>query len=205
MSEFEAIWYLIMDPNEDAVREILQAKHEWMKERDEHERTLLQVALEERDFSRVEMLLTLGWDVNGTTDGSQSYLQIAVCSGEITFVRSLIEHGADPCFIPEWGAWPPLIDAVHLGAENIVKYLLDHGADVNQRSIIDGEYTALWEAAFFGKSSVVAILLDYGADPELREVVNETSPLDVAQENNHHEVVTLLSSQKDPKPNKERP
>ena len=105
--------------------------------------------------------------------GATPLLRAALC-GDLTVVRLLLAHGADP-LIPTFDNTTPLMVASGVGwAEGftfqysedetleLVKLLLDRGAEVNQANK-DG-ITALHGAAYKGANKVVQLLVDRGAD-----------------------------------------
>jgi ankyrin repeat protein len=53
--------------------------------------------------------------------------------------------------------------------------------------------TPLGTCAFSGATEVARVLLEHGADPSIAED-DRTTPLDVARENGHDDLVELLSS-----------
>jgi ankyrin repeat protein len=81
-------------------------------------------------------------------------------------VRFLIAHGAEPNVVGCDGT--ALHRAAGFGDEALVRLLVECGADVNARGVIDGEYTPLLHAIRMGHPIVIQILLENGADPELR-------------------------------------
>ncbi len=90
----------------------------------------------------------------------------------------LLQGGADP----NEALW---ISAV-LGKVSFVRQLLQHGANVNERS--PDNNTPLFYAAYFGHTDVINVLLSEKARLK-KEVI---SPLFVAAEQGHHEAVKLL-------------
>ena len=72
----------------------------------------------------------------------------------------------------------------------IVKYLIESGADVNGK----GNETALHASCRKGNVEVVEILLENQADPEIKSKEGKT-PKSVAMENNHQDIVQLLNNQ----------
>ena len=74
----------------------------------------------------------------------------------------------------------------------MVKLLLARGAKVNE--IEGGGNTAFFWAAFYGNSEILRTLLSYNADPELKSSGGK-SPLQIAQERNHREVVLLIGAE----------
>jgi ankyrin repeat protein len=106
-------------------------------------------------------------------DGATPLLRAALC-GDLTVVRLLLAHGADP-LIGAADNTTPLMAASGVGwAEGftfersadetleLVKLLLDSGAKVNEAN--EDGITALHGAAYKGANKVVQLLVDRGAD-----------------------------------------
>ena len=123
-------------------------------------------------------------------DGIGSCLVYAIYHSPLTFIRTLLEIGADPN-APTDDAFPPLIAALicnraERGAakrndvDDIIRLLLSFGADRNQRGIND--YTALHMAVAERDALAVHRLLEAGADPDLRTRIDDyETPLDIAR------------------------
>jgi len=105
--------------------------------------------------------------------GATPLLRAALC-GDLTVVRLLVDHGADPR-IGTFDSTTPLMVAAGVGwAEGftfqysedetveLVKFLLDKGAGINDANQ-DG-ITALHGAAYKGANKIVQLLVDRGAD-----------------------------------------
>jgi hypothetical protein len=113
----------------------------------------------------------------------------AIYHGPLARIRALLEAGADPNARVDDG-FPPLIAALSTAqdvpgamrrtdVDEMLRLLLRHGADPNQRGIND--YTALHMAVAVRHLLAVQMLLDAGADPDLRTRVDECeTPLEMA-------------------------
>ena len=131
-----------------------------------------------KDSTETRTVFTNQWlDENGAT----AFLR-ASQSGDVTLMRLLLAHGADPNINTALGV-TPLHVAAGIGwvegityewgeKENVeaVKLLLDLGAEVNAQA--DTGRTALHGAAHKGRSAVVQMLYDHGAKLNVRDYGN---------------------------------
>src|SRR5918995_1610986 len=118
-----------------------------------------------------------------------SCLVYAVYHSPVTFIRTLLEIGADPN-APVDDGFPPLIAALCCTREtpgakrrpdvdDVLRLLLSFGADPNGRGIND--YTPLHMAVAERNLLAIHILLEAGADPDVRTRIDERgTPLDMA-------------------------
>lgn len=86
------------------------------------------------------------------------------------------------------GSRAPLFLAASEGRLNAVRYLLDHGANLN--AIDSNGNTALTEATYYGHVSVIKELLDRGAN--INSLSSAGTPLDIALSKNNDAVADLL-------------
>lgn len=103
--------------------------------------------------------------------------------------RLLIEPKAANA--PDENGVTPLIAAAFKGDADMVRTLLEHGADPNLKDTKLG-VTALLPAALQGQAEIVSLLLDRGADVMVRESANGLTALYLASQNGHVGVVSLL-------------
>ena len=85
----------------------------------------------------------------------------------------------------------PLVRATEWGWKDVVKYLLEEGADVNKREKHNG-LTALHEAAIGGHYDIAKLLFVRGANINVRDIVFGFTPLHAASIGGHTNVVKLL-------------
>jgi uncharacterized protein len=123
-------------------------------------------------------------------DGIGWCLVYAIYHSPLTFIRQLLEAGADPN-APVDDGFPPLIatlicNRTEGGApkrndvDDVIRLLLSFGADPNQRGIND--YTALHMAVAERDALAVHRLLEAGADPDLRTRIDDyETPLEIAR------------------------
>jgi hypothetical protein len=131
----------------------------------------------------------------------------AIYHSPFTFIRTLLEIGADPNAAVDDG-FPSLIAALcctrdtpgattRTDVDDILRLLLAFGADPDQRGIND--YTPLHMAVAERNPNAVQILLDGGANPELRTRIDECeTPLDMAKAAGLTTIVTLFEQGRQP-------
>jgi hypothetical protein len=128
-------------------------------------------------------------------------LVYAIYHSPLSFIRMLLEIGADPN-APVDDGFPPIIAALSCTREapganrrtdvdEIIRLLLSFGADPNGRGIND--YTPLHMAVAERNALAVQILLDGGADPALRTRIDDCdTPLEMAEAAGLEEIAAIL-------------
>ena len=151
----------------------------------------LRAAVDEPDkFPNGPMPLTIG-----------KCLEYAIYHSPLSFIRTLLEIGADPNPADHIG-FPPLIAALscsrsHPGSPerpdvlDILKLLLSFGADPNQRGLND--YTPLHMAVSERKLRAIELLLEKGANPRLRTRIDDCeTPREMASKADLSQIAALL-------------
>jgi len=82
--------------------------------------------------------------------------------------------------------------AAKKGREDVVRLLLEMGADPNGRGR-PGEYTPLMSAVFRGDEEIAAILIEHGADPDLGGGLIGRSPRQMAEEKGNQRMLSILA------------
>jgi uncharacterized protein len=128
---------------------------------------------------------------DGVLQAGTTPLARAAKGGDVEVVRLLLAHGANPT-LPTVQGVTPMMMAAGTGysgrdsrgryqtedqALEIIKMLLDAGADVNQRANDGG--TVLHGAAGRGRNQVINLLVSRQADPTIKDARGRT-PVDVA-------------------------
>jgi uncharacterized protein len=113
-------------------------------------------------------------------DGATPFLRAAQ-SGDLILMKLLLEHGADPSIPTDFNVTPLMVASGIGWVEGVtyewspqetletVKFLLDHGADVDAQDSEDLR-TALMGAAHKGRNDVVELLVQHGANLALHDI-----------------------------------
>lgn len=124
----------------------------------------------------MRLLIDSGVDVNTPAESGYTYLHLALEleTNRAEIVEALLQAGADPNVSGICGR-NALHHAAKFGANDTLKTLISHGAEVNSRTTIDDETTPLMEAAKYGHSETVQFLLQHGADPSIADINGMTA------------------------------
>lgn len=131
-----------------------------------------------------------------------SVLGQAVYHSPLSFVRQLLELGADPNY-DDGDGFPSLLAALtskpnpgqgirgRTDVYELMELLLDYGADPDQHG--HNDYTPLHWAASEGDLTAIRLLLAHGADPSERTRIDDyETPLEVAERAGQGEAAALL-------------
>ncbi|KAG2467169.1 ASB3 protein, partial [Polypterus senegalus] len=158
--------------------------------------TALHLAASRGNVRSSEILLKAGAQVNETTNELETPLFLAVGSGNTDTVNLLIEHGANVDGSHSLCGWNSLHQAAFQGATDIMKTLLEKGA--NKEFQDDYGITPLFISAQYGKCECLTVLVAHGADVNC-QAKDKATPLFIASQEGHvHCVEVLLSSGADP-------
>ncbi|MEN3333883.1 MAG: ankyrin repeat-rich rane spanning protein [Blastocatellia bacterium] len=125
--------------------------------------TPLMLAIRDTDKKAFKSLLDHA-DVNASDDSGWTALMLAARVEEPSFVKALLERGAQVNVKSKNEMTPLLLAALYAKdaiAKEIAGMLIEHKADINVKGI-DGA-TALMNAALYGKLKLLKLLLEKGA------------------------------------------
>lgn len=135
----------------------------------------------------IRILLEYGADPNRINGNDDTPLDSAVWFSQVNTVKFLLEHGAD--VNTGYKRMSTLHSAVTQGKQEIIRILLDNGANVDALTKLD--QTPLRMATEEGNLGVIETLLEHGADVNTRDRGGIT-PLDIAVSNSNVEAVRFL-------------
>ena len=104
-------------------------------ELNENEESLLFYALHHKcSFDTIKLLIDSGIDIYKCDDHGVSLLDEAIVTGDLELVRYLVdEKGMDVNMTKRKSGFTPLMQAASYGYTDIVRYLLEKGADIHAR------------------------------------------------------------------------
>jgi uncharacterized protein len=112
----------------------------------------------EGDQKALGLFLAAGFDVNKPNTAGYTGLMVAAERGRLDFVKSLLDHKADPNVAGRDGS-----TALMLAAENnqpeILKLLISRGADPNRQD--NNGWTAVLKAAYQGNAKCIEVLASH--------------------------------------------
>ena len=147
-------------------------------------------AAQRKDAAAVRALVSKRANVNAPQADGTTGLHWAVHWNDGETARFLLNAGASPSATNRFGA-SPFSGAALSGNAELLKLMLDAGADAKALSTLDGE-TVLMSAARSGNVDAVRLLLDRGADVNARERYKGQTALMWAAAERHAPIVRLL-------------
>jgi ankyrin repeat protein len=144
-------------------------------------------------FDRVAewLIAACSQDVNVSCYNFKTPMHIASEYGQFKMVRVLLKHHAD-VYTGGIDTWTPLhyASSSRNPKPEITRLLLEHGADVNSKVVIDITPLCLLSGRT-GNLAVAEVLLEHDADPNILTRYGE-GPLSMALQGGHPDLVQLL-------------
>ena len=137
------------------------------------------------------ILLTFSMQLFALTDAEEIEFAGAVNEGKLPIVKKYIE-GKKVDINATYFAWSPFLMAAAKGQFQTVKYLADHGADINYTHPLT-KMNAFHHAAFDGRTDMVKYLASKGADIN-KKMKGGVSIIRIVKEKGDTKMVDLLLS-----------
>ena len=124
-----------------------------------------------------------------------SYLTKYSLNGDVEGVKRRLAKGDDANKIDRWG-WSPALWATYYNYYEVLKVLLEHGADPNIKTVkaygsIAKGSTPLIVASYYGWGGSVRLLLKHGADKTVANGAGETAA-SLAERFNFTDIMDML-------------
>ena len=149
-------------------------------------------AIETTDTEELEKRRQREFLMSAFNTDSGNALSICIARGDLDMITEVLDE--HPSLVDgSLSQGNPLHMAISLGRKEVVALLLAKGADVNATVEAADNITPLHRAARNGYPDIAKMLLGKGADVHAKTVPGKT-PLDMAQEAGHEEVVALLKA-----------
>jgi len=144
----------------------------------------------------VELLVDRGAEIEAQSERTKdTALSLACTKGRYEVVDYLIKKGANKEH-RNVSDYTPLSLAASGGYVNIIKLLLQNGAEINSRTGSKLGISPLMLAAMNGNTAAVKLLLDMGSDINAQIETNKNTALTLACFQGRQEVVSLLLERK---------
>ena len=191
--DFSERIYMGWEPDETEAVAKLMENGDAVNTLDENNRTPLVYAVRRESEADVKMLLEYGANINyGNKNIDCNYPIIeASIRNNTKMVKMLVENGADMNVRDFEEDLTPLHFACGDGNEELVKFFLDKGVDVNSNT--DDGPTALMTACINENTNIVQMLIDNGANINLKDSDGDTA-LTKAIEYENTDIVRLIKN-----------
>jgi len=151
------------------------------------------------DVELMKEAIESGADVNTQYNGVPVLLRAVRCQSKRPIVELLLAYKANPNIADNSGishhsGETPILAAVRHGNEDILKLLLDYGADPDIENQDQTSYTALISAMYYTSRGVVKLLLDAGSSLDIRNKWNLTA-LDIARIYKNTDFIELIKEE----------
>jgi len=164
--------------------------------RDSRKRTPLMVAAHLRRYDAARALIAAGANINAFDADRYDVITIAAVADDPEMLRIAIEGGANTTLVTSIYDGTALIAAAHLGHDEVVRMLIEHGAPLDHINNLD--WTALIEAIVLGDGgprhiATVKALVEAGADVDIADG-RGVRPLALARGRGYTEIIEILEA-----------
>ena len=153
--------------------------------------TVLHLAAMHKHYALLTQFITAGASLESRNEWEDSPLHIAVKQNDTVMVEKILEAGANANARDTNNATPLHLAIANKDSQEIIKMLLNYGADLASRNIL-GE-TPLHIAMNQTHQELIALLLDRGADPNARDRNGDTPIMLALAKNNSTAAQILLT------------
>ncbi|KAL3076185.1 hypothetical protein niasHT_038811 [Heterodera trifolii] len=160
---------------------------------DSYGKTALMVACSLQKWDIVRYLIGKGAKVDRTNAKGISPLHLECIDGHLEIVKLLVEGGKADIEKAEADSvieWSPLMVASLTEKWDIVRYLIEKGANIDQTNSYEG-FSIIHFFAIHGHFDLCKLMLDKGINVN-KQMHNRTTPLHLACKHGHLEIVKLL-------------
>lgn len=140
-------------------------------------------------FSAAWVVIITALMLVSCADDNAENLALVAKRGDLEAVVRLLESGVNVDTEDNKHHATALMWAAHEGYPDIVRLLIEHGAEIDKRKATNE--TALWFAAQKGHLEAVKVLVQHGADINIIGW-EDGSALDIARKNGHLEIADYL-------------
>ena len=144
-------------------------------------------------FAASAACLLLLCGLSASAGNPQSDLVQGAMFGNVKKVTAALQEGAEVDDLAPNNIMTALMWASYKGHTQIVKILLDEGADADRKNRLG--MTALMYAARKGRIQVIKMLLDHGADRSIEDNTQKAAA-DWAEKEGRHDLVKLIEEYK---------
>lgn len=130
-----ALHWAVHNGDLDLVRRLLKAGAD-VKAANEFGATALSEAAINGDAAIIKELIAAGVDVDAPNAEGQTALMVVARTGHVDAAKLLVSKGAKVNATEQWGGQSALMWASAQKQPEMVKFLLDHGADPNARGVV---------------------------------------------------------------------
>ncbi|XP_046337772.2 ankyrin repeat domain-containing protein 17-like [Haliotis rufescens] len=178
--------------NVEVVKFVLSLGMQSINSRGWQEMTPVMLAADKGHKEVVELLVSKGADVSLLDKGHDTLLHLACKGGNVEVVKFVLSLGMQSINSRGWQEMTPVMLAADKGHKEVVELLVSKGADV---SLLDkGHGTLLHLACKGGNVEVVKFVLSLGMLSINSRGWQEMTPVMLAADKGHKEVVELLVS-----------